>query len=185
MISVKEVCRLFATRKSCLHSDLGILMNRHSTVTSYLHLILLAICGRLCVPGGNLLPGHMAPLGSHSDERDKNTWRTVETNIPAISGYFPPNVLPEEIMSEKPEHIRAVIVSASNPLRSYADTKAYEEAFKRLDLLVCVELVMTETAVLADYVLPARSAYESYDTTFFCLELPGSLQPGSSPADHA
>jgi hypothetical protein len=51
----------------------------------------------------------------------------VETNFPAISGYFPLNVLPEEIMSEKPEHIRAVIVSASNPLRSYADTKAYEE----------------------------------------------------------
>ena len=169
---VKEVCHLFATGKSCLHSDLGILMNRHSTVTSYLHLILLAICGRLCVSGGNLLPGCVAPLGNHTDERDKSTWRTVETNIPAICGYFPPNVLPEEIMSEKTEHIRAVIVSAANPLRSYADTKAYEEAFKRLDLLVCVDLAMTETAVLSDYVLPARSAYESYETTFFAWNYP-------------
>jgi hypothetical protein len=83
---VKEVCRLFATRKSCLHSDLGILMNRHSTATSYLHLILLAICGRLCVPGDNLLPGRVAPMGRHTDERDENTWRTVETHIPAICG---------------------------------------------------------------------------------------------------
>jgi anaerobic selenocysteine-containing dehydrogenase len=85
---------------------------------------------------------------------------------------FPPNVLPEEILSDSPGRVRAVIVSASNPLRSYADTKAYEEAFKRLDLLVCVELAMTETAVLADYVLPARSAYESYDTTFFAWTYP-------------
>lgn len=169
---VKEVCRLFATRKSCLHSDLGILMNRHSTVTSYLHLILLAICGRLCVPGGNILPGHVAPMGNHTDDRDENTWRTLETNIPAVCGYFPPNVLPEEIMSENPEHIRAVIVSSTNPLRSYADTKAYAEAFKKLDLLVCVELSMTETAVLADYVLPARSGYEAWETTFFAWNYP-------------
>ena len=170
--SVKEVCRLFATQKSCIHRDLGILMNRHSTVTSYLHLILLSICGRVCVPGGNLLPGRMAPLGIHTDERDESTWHTVETNIPAVSGYFPPNVLPEEIMSDNPERIRAVIVSAANPLRSYADTTAYEEAFKRLDLLVCVELVMSETAVMADYVLPAKSAYEKYDTTFFAWNYP-------------
>ncbi|MCK5481058.1 MAG: molybdopterin-dependent oxidoreductase, partial [Gammaproteobacteria bacterium] len=99
-------------------------------------------------------------------------WHTVETNIPAVSGYFPPNVLPEEIMSDNPERIRAVIVSAANPLRSYADTTAYEEAFKRLDLLVCVELVMSETAVMADYVLPAKSAYEKYDTTFFAWNYP-------------
>ena len=33
---VREVCRLFATRRSSLKSGLGIEMNRHSTVTSYL-----------------------------------------------------------------------------------------------------------------------------------------------------
>jgi anaerobic selenocysteine-containing dehydrogenase len=31
---VKEVCRLFATRKSSHHSDLGVLMTRHSTLMS-------------------------------------------------------------------------------------------------------------------------------------------------------
>ncbi|MEE9465180.1 MAG: molybdopterin dinucleotide binding domain-containing protein, partial [Candidatus Neomarinimicrobiota bacterium] len=54
-------------------------------------------------------------------------------------------------------------VSGTNPLRSFADTSAYEEAFKRLDLLVTVEIAMTETAVLSHYVLPALSAYESWD----------------------
>lgn len=164
----REVAYLFATRKSCFHRDLGILMNRHSTAASYLlEVILPAICGRLCVPGGNVIPGYLMPLGSHTDERNSKNWRTVETNMPLIMGTFPPNVLPEEILSDKEERIRAVIVTQSNPLRSYADTTAYEQAFKHLDLLVTMELNMTETAKLSHYVLPSRSGYESYDSTFF------------------
>jgi len=169
---VREVCHLFATRRSSIHADLGILMGRHSTATSYLEVILLALCGRIGVPGGNIIPGHLMPLGSHSDERDQRTWRTVATGFPAIMGVFPPNVMPEEIMSDHPERLRAVLCSQSNPLRSYADTTAYEKAFKHLDLLVTVELAMTETAVLSHYVLPARSAYESWDSAFFAWTYP-------------
>jgi anaerobic selenocysteine-containing dehydrogenase len=87
-------------------------------------------------------------------------------------GYSPPNVLPEEILSDHPDRIRSVIVCASNPLRSYADTTAYEKAFERLDLLVTIELAMTETAQLSHYVLPARSGYESWDGTFFTWTWP-------------
>ncbi len=112
------------------------------------------------------------PIGSNSDERDPKTWRTVATNFPAIMGTFPPNVLPEEILSGHDERPRAVIVSGSNPLRSYADTRAYEEAFGKLDLLVTLEIAMTETAALSHYVLPARSGYESWDSTFFAWNYP-------------
>jgi anaerobic selenocysteine-containing dehydrogenase len=164
---VREVARLFATRKSSMHSDLGILMNRHSTVTSYLELILMAVCGRIGVPGGNIIPGTIMAMGSHSDERNPKTWRTAATGFPAIMGYFPPNVMPEEILAESPDRLRAVLVSGANPLRSYADTTAYEKAFAELDLLVTFEVAMSETAVLSDYVLPVRSGFEKWDGTFF------------------
>ena len=164
---VRDLCRKFATRKWSMHYDLGVLMSRHSTATTYLEAILLAICGRICVPGGNVIPGALMPLGSHSDERDPRTWRTVTTDFPAITGVFPPNVMPEEILSDHPDRLRAVIIGQSNPLRSYADTSAYEAAFRSLDLLVTAELAMTETARLSHYVLPSRSGYESWDGTFF------------------
>ncbi len=170
---VHEICRQFATRKSCLRYDLGILMNRHSAVSSYLAATLLAICGRIGVRGGNVFHGPLVPIGSHSDDRDPKTWRTMATNFPPVVGCFPPNAMPEEILSDHPERLRAVIVSGANPLRSYADTTAYEEAFQRLDLLVTAELAMTETAALSHYVLPSRSAYESWDGTFFSLTFPG------------
>lgn len=169
---VKELSRLFATRKWCMHPDLGVFMNRHSTLTSYLHTILMAICGRLCVSGGCMIPGVLMPLGGHSDERNVNTWKTAATGFPPVLGYYPPNVMPEEILSGRPDRLRAVLCSGSNPLRSYADTSAYEEAFAKLDLLVTCEIAMTETAALSHYVLPARSGYESYDGAFFPLTFP-------------
>ncbi len=169
---VKEVCREMGKRRWSLHTDLGVYMNRHSTATTYLYVILMGICGRVCMPGGNIIPGHLMPIGAHTDERDPKTWRTVATDFPALMGVFPPNVMPEEIMSDHPERLRALLCSQSNPLRSYADTTAYEEAFKKLDLLVTCELAMTETATLSHYVLPARSGYESWDGTFFAWTFP-------------
>jgi anaerobic selenocysteine-containing dehydrogenase len=170
---VREVSRLYATRKSSLRYDLGIFMGRHSGLNSYLIVILQAICGRLCAKGGNVINGHMMPMGPHTDERNPKIWRTVATNSFPVCGSFPPNVMPEEILSNHPERLRAVIVTNANPLRSYADTTEYENAFRSLDLLVTAELAMTETAALSHYVLPSRSGYESWDGTFFPLTYPG------------
>ena len=157
---VFRVCREFAKRQSCLRDDLGILMNRHSALVSYLLVVLLAICGRIGVPGGNYLVGGKM----YSDPNDPKTWRTAVTNIPAIGGMFPPNVMPEEIANDRPDRLRAIFVLGANPLRSYADTTAYENAFQELDLLVVTEIAMSETAALAHYVLPCRSTYESWST---------------------
>lgn len=169
---VKEVCRQLRVRKACCHPDLGVYMNRHSTLTTYLEIILMAITGNICVPGGNVIPGMLMPIVGHSDERDEKTWRTQSTGFPALCGIFPPNVMPEEIMSGRPDRLRAVICTQCNPLRSFADTTAYEQAFKELELLVVCELAMTETAKLAHYVLPAKSGYESWDATFFTWTWP-------------
>ncbi|MFO7568706.1 MAG: molybdopterin-dependent oxidoreductase [Smithellaceae bacterium] len=170
---VREVARLYATRKSSLRYDLGIYMGRHSGLNSYLIVILMAICGRLCVPGGNVVNGHLMPIGPSTDERDSKVWRTVATNAFPVCGVFPPNVMPEEICSDHPQRLRAVFVTGLNPLRSYADTTAYEKAFQKLDLLVTAEIAMTETAALSHYVLPSRSGYESWDGTFFPVTYPG------------
>lgn len=162
---VREVSRLFASRRSSHDSDLGVLMNRHSTVVSYLETVLRTVCGRIGAPGGNVLPPRaVIGLDAHTDERDPDTWRTVATDFPAICGLFPPNVMPEEIMNDHPERLRSVIVTAANPLRSFADTTAYEKAFAELDLLVTIDVAMTETAAASHYVLPDLSGYESWNT---------------------
>jgi anaerobic selenocysteine-containing dehydrogenase len=159
---VREVCRLFATRKSSLKSGLGIEMSRHSTATSYLEVILKTVCGRVGVRGGNVVHGGLLHTSAPAPEPGAPLWRTPATGYFPIMGMLPPNILPEEILSDGPDRLRALIVCAANPLRSWADTRAYEEAFKDLELLVTIDMAATETAAASDYVLPARSCFESW-----------------------
>ncbi|MBI4799400.1 MAG: molybdopterin-dependent oxidoreductase [Desulfarculus sp.] len=165
---VLELCRLMASKRWCVHPDLGLYMGRHSTLSSYLLHLLAAACGRLGARGGNVIPGFVMPLGFHADERNPKTWRTVASDLPPVAaGSFPPAAMPEEILSDHPERLRAVLVSACNPLRAYPDTTAFEQAFAKLDLLVVNDIVMSETARLAHYVLPCRTFYEAWDGCFF------------------
>ncbi len=165
---VHQVCRLMTTQRWCVHQDLGIYMGRRSTLNSYMINILAAVCGVFAKRGGNVIPGMLMPLGRHADELNPKNWRTMVTDMPPVAaGSFPPAVMPEEILSGHPERLRAVLVSACNPLRAYPDTSAYEEAFGKLDLLVVNDIVMSETARLAHYMLPCRTFYESWDGTFF------------------
>jgi len=171
---VRELCRLMTTKRWSVHTDLGIYMGRHSTLNSYFVHILGTVCGIFGVRGGNVIPGMVMPMGFHADERDPRTWRTVTSNLPpAAAGSFPAAAMPEEILSDHPERLRAVYVSACNPLRAYPDTTAYEKAFGQLDLLVVNDIVMSETARLAHYVLPCRTFYEAWDATFFPWTYPG------------
>lgn len=165
---VYELCRLMTTRTWCFHPDLGIYMGRYSTLNSYLLGVLGAVCGIFGKRGGNCILGMVMPLGYHADERNSKIWKTAVTGLPpAAAGSFPCSALPEEILTDHPDRIRSVIVSTCNPLRSWPDSQALEKAFSSLDLLVVMDIVMSETARLADYVLPCRSFYESWDGTFF------------------
>lgn len=52
------------------------------------------------------------------------------------------------------------MVSGGNPVASWPDSQKIKEAFKKLDMLVVMDLFMTETAKLADMALPACSSLE-------------------------
>lgn len=167
-----EATRLIALTKSCIHQDLGIYMNRNSTINNYLLHILRAITGRFCMEGGQMLPAFLFPMGSNSDERNPKTWRTVKHNMFPVMGSFPPAIFPDEVLNDHPDRIRSLMVSSCNPLRSYPDTSAYEKAFAALELSVCLEINYSETARLCDYILPCRSYMEMYDTTCFSFSYP-------------
>jgi anaerobic selenocysteine-containing dehydrogenase len=81
-------------------------------------------------------------------------------------------VIPEEILTDHPKRYRAMLVESGNPVHSLADSRRMREALSSLELLVVIDVAMTETARLAHYVLPAPSQFEKYEATFFNLEFP-------------
>lgn len=168
----KKVVRGFAAAKSaCVRVDLGIQQNLNSTLCSYLEKLLFILTGNLGRAGGNNFHSFLLPLIGHSDDSTAN-WKTTTTKMGAISKIYPPNLLPLEIDSPRNDRIRGLFVDSANPIMSAADTSANRKAFAKLELLVVVDVAMSETAELAHYVLPASTQFEKWEATFFNLDFP-------------
>ncbi len=91
-----------------------------------------------------------------------------------VTGLVPCNVIPDEILSDHPDRFRAMLVESGNPVHSIADSQRMREAMRALDLLVVIDVALTETAREADYILPASSQFEKWECTFFNLEFPSN-----------
>lgn len=71
-----------------------------------------------------------------------------------------PDLVLHAMKTGEPYPVRALIVEATNPLLTYADTHRVYEALMRLDLIVVLDYYMTPTASIADFVLPAAASME-------------------------
>jgi anaerobic selenocysteine-containing dehydrogenase len=172
---VRNVARLIARARSVASfEDLGVQMNRHSTLVSYLHLLLVLLTGPFGKPGTLYRPTSMVPIVGNTPPFDALK-RTPVTAAPIIGGLLPCNSIPEEILTDHPQRFRGMWVESANPAHSLADGPRMREALQALDLLVVVDVAMTETARLAHYVLPVSSQLEKAEATFFNFEFPHNV----------
>jgi anaerobic selenocysteine-containing dehydrogenase len=159
--------RIASAASVAVFEDLGVQQAPNSTLVSYLNKMLWILTGNFGKRGGQHLHSSFAPLFKAG-----GVGRTPVTGAPVISGLIPCNSVPQEILTDHPDRFRAMIVESSNPAHSIADSAACREAFEALELLVVIDVAMTETARLAHYVLPAASQFEKPECTFFNLEFP-------------
>lgn len=159
--------RIAAAAGVAVFEDLGIQQAPNSTLCSYLNKLLWILTGNFAKRGAQHLHSTFAPLFSRA-----GVGRTPVTGAPVIAGLVPSNVVPQEILTDHPDRFRAMIVESSNPAHSVADSASVCAALAELDLLVVIDVAMTETARLAHYVLPAATQFEKPEATFFNLEFP-------------
>jgi anaerobic selenocysteine-containing dehydrogenase len=69
------------------------------------------------------------------------------------------------ILEERPYPIKAFLAFGCNPVLSNADSQQARAALRKLDFGVAMDLFMTPTAELCDYVLPATSFLEMANIT--------------------
>jgi anaerobic selenocysteine-containing dehydrogenase len=161
------VRRIARADSVAVFEDLGIQQAPNSTLCSYLNKLLWILTGSFAKRGGQHLHSSFAPLFAAG-----GIGRTPVTGAPVIAGLVPANVVPEEILTDHPDRFRAMIVESSNPAHSVADSASVKTALESLELLVVIDVAMTETARMAHYVLPAASQYEKPEATFFNFEFP-------------
>jgi formate dehydrogenase len=160
--------RIGTARSVAVFEDLGIQQAPNSTLCSYLNKLLWILTGNFAKRGGQHLHSSFGPLFRHTP----GVGRTPVTGAPIVGGLVPSNVVPQEMLTDHPDRFRAMIVESSNPAHSLANSDACREAFGSLELMVVIDVAMTETARLAGYVLPAATQYEKSEATFFNFEFP-------------
>ena len=112
-------------------------------------------CDMAALP--NYLPGYQSPGDAETRARFKEAWG-VEP--PAADG-----LTLTEMMNLAGDKVKALFIMGENPMLSDPDLGHVEAQLGRLEFLVVSELFMSETAMLADVVLPSCSFAEK-DGTF-------------------
>ncbi len=141
---------------------------------------LIGLTGNFDVPGGNhVFPADYLYISNGVKTRDgafmqSRPWsemapRVGEDKHPVWCRFIPEAqsmMIPFQIRSQKPYPIRALLAFGLN-YRMWPGSDYARESFKKLDFLVDVDLFMTDTAKLADVVLPACSSFERSELKFY------------------
>jgi len=175
-----EATRLFAAGpRGCVSSGTGPDMGPHPSLNEHLISCINGICGRYnregeAIPNPGVLgvpvprpaqviaPELLPPtlqLGGASTSRFRNLSRMFDE--------MPTTTLADEILTPGQEQIRALIVTGGNPAVAVPDSARMIEALESLDLLVTIDISLSETAKRSDYVLAARHSLEREDLTEF------------------
>lgn len=169
---IVSVAREFAGAESAaIMWDLGLEQNLFSTLNSYLVRVITVLTGNVGRRGGNLFYETATPpkLSAKRFGEPERALASGIRSIAAIGGFpmFSPSLVPEEVLFDHPERLRALVVEGANPFRTFADASRWREARERLDLLVVIDPAMTESAQIADYVLPTPCGYEKWEEAGF------------------
>lgn len=181
---LRETARRIARAKTVSAlEDLGMQMNLHSTLGSYLQRLIWTLTGHYgrqgtsnaFVPFLSLAKASKGDTNVGKGKGPRTEKRSPVVGAKIIIGLIPCNVIPDEILTDHPKRYRAMLIESGNPLHSLADSQRMREALRALELSVVIDVAMTETAREAMYVLPAASQFEKAEATFFNLEFPRNV----------
>ncbi|MFC4909907.1 molybdopterin-dependent oxidoreductase [Actinomadura gamaensis] len=157
---------LAAAPRAVVYGRTGTCLGQHATLVAFLIDAVNAVTGNLDRPGGAIFGESPLPVDEIVRLSGLGTYGRTRSRVggfPDVLGTFPAGIMAREITTPGPGRLRALIVSAGNPVLSVPGATALDAALDELDLLVCVDLYVGETARKADYVLPATTFLERED----------------------
>jgi formate dehydrogenase (coenzyme F420) alpha subunit len=122
--------------------------------------IMVAICGNYETDGGNF------PVVRLIDQRNADQYEpeaSIGYQYPVFSKVCGESTivpLADAVLNDNPYPVKALLVQCANPALTFPNSNKSLLTFRSLDLLVVMDLFMTETAKLADIVLPSANCLE-------------------------
>ena len=161
---------LVRTRRAAIYGRLGTCIGRSGTLTTYLIDAVNLVAGNLDTPGGSVF-STMETLGGRWQNvlmgfvmrRSYARSRSRIGGMANAIGSEPAALLAKEISTPGDRQIKALFVSAGNPVLSVPNGLELEAAFEKLELSVGLDFYVTETTAHCDYLLPTTTMYERDD----------------------
>ncbi|HJR89829.1 MAG TPA: molybdopterin-dependent oxidoreductase, partial [Aeromicrobium sp.] len=146
---VRELARALAGAPTAtVHGRTGACLGRHATLVNVLIDALNLVTGNLDRPGGLVFgsgPVDLATLAKLGNSATYDTYRSRVSDMPEVIGQLPAPLMAEEIETPGPGQLRALIVSAGNPVLSVPGAERFERALGMLDLQVAIDFYLNET----------------------------------------
>ncbi|MGV0796081.1 molybdopterin-containing oxidoreductase family protein [Mycolicibacterium elephantis] len=161
---------LVTTPRAAVYGRLGTCVGTHGTLTTYLIDAVNLVAGNLDAPGGSVFSS-MHTVGQKWQNvamgaimrRSYRRKRSRISGTPSAIGSEPAALMAKEITTPGDRKIRALFVSAGNPVLSVPNGEELEAAFGELELSVALDFYVTETSAQCDYILPVTTMYERDD----------------------
>jgi anaerobic selenocysteine-containing dehydrogenase len=165
--TVRALARDLASAPSAaVYGRTGSCLGRFGTLVAHLIDVLNAVTGNLDRPGGAVFGRPAVALDEVGEQTGLATYGSEQSrfgDFPDVIGAMPATLMPREITTPGERQVRALFVSAGNPVLSVPDGDALEAALDQLDLMVSLDFYVNETNKHADYVLPAATWLERED----------------------
>jgi formate dehydrogenase len=166
--AVRALARDFAQADgAAAYGRTGSCLGRHGTLVAFLIDALNAVTGNLDRPGGAVFGRPAIAIEDVGDASGLASYGRRHSRIgafPDVLGNMPASLIPQEIETPGHSQLRALFVSAGNPVLSVPDGEAMERSLGKLDLMVSLDFYVNETNRHADYVLPTTTFLERDDT---------------------
>jgi len=169
---IREVARLYGTAKSaCIHAGNAFDQTADSNNAVRAVAILIAITGNLDRPGGNIVTmSNTIPMPKSVHLKERYTQEWVDRLVgPEIASCFQPFIegtssayyrCLNSILTEEPYPIKTIIAPGTQPTVITRGSKRIEEALKKLEFFVVIDVMQNSSIPWADVVIPVATMYE-------------------------
>ena len=166
---LREMVRAYLSADgAALYCSTGVNMGRHGAMAFWLQEVINAISGNLDRRGGTLVGRGVIDFPAFGVKNGilMREDRSRIGGLPSVNDTFAGGLLADEILTEGEGQVRALFVTGGNPLLTMAGGQKLQRAFADLELLVALDILPSETAQMAHYVLPCTSPLERPDLPF-------------------
>ena len=141
-------------KPAALYGRMGVSVVRFGTLNQYLIQMINVATGNVDREGGTMFPAALFDPVERSGTGSYGRYATRLKGSPEVLGELPAAELAAEMTTPGDGQIGALVVLAGNPVLSAPGGQHIGKAMEDLELMVSIDMYVTETSMHADYILP-------------------------------